>query len=120
MSEITDKMREHYIQRKERNEAKKKRAEIERKKELEEAKKLKEKIEKHSELSQVVWQTKFIDKGNLDVGKIKLFFSQTFDFIRDLQNEIRELKNSLGFAKTLEKKINSKEIDIIIKNIEKT
>ena len=127
-SEIARKEREHYKQLKRRLDAQKEREAEQREKEKKETEKRREVFENHSEEYKTIQGLKLIKQtagGSLDSGMINLLLGMAFDKIRDLKVEIGELKTQLGFAKEIKKdikaleiKINHKEIDTLIENLE--
>lgn len=128
--EMLRKQSEHYKQMKRRLDAKKEREEEQRKKEREESKKRSKEWDAHSEEYKTIQGLRLVKQtsgGSLDSGMVNLFFGIAFDKIRDLGVEIKELKTQLGFAKEIKKdikaleiKINHKEIDTLIENLEET
>jgi len=127
-SDIWEREREHSKAMKEDEKIIKKRKEEQQKKKKEESEKSKEEWESHSKEYRTIWRTRLIKVmpgGALDTNMIKLFFGEAFDKIRDLEVEIKELKAQLGFAKEIKKdikalevKLNHKEIDTILENLE--
>ena len=126
-SEIVKKEGEHHKQLKRRLDALKKREAEQREKDKEVAKKSNKDFEAHSEEYKTLQGLRLIkgtSGGSIDSGMVNLFFGMAFDKLRDLEVEMRELKTQLGFAKeknrALEIKINHKEIDTLIENLEET
>ena len=110
--------------------AKKEREEEQRKKEDGEAHKKYEKFLAHSEETQQLYLVRLIKQlpgGTLNEDTLKLFLGKAFDKIWDLRVEIGKLKDQLGITeeikkdiKALEVKINAKEINTLIENLEET